>query len=317
MSVALEVLLAFILFFASIFVLNLSFFSAEGNVWATIGLSLVATVAMLAMSTKLMSNKNNRFALIAGLLCLYLSSAVFFAAAHFLLFIHSPFYYSFSDSTIEGAVIRDFDLDLSRVREMQNSSYAISKLLGNHETVEQLQRKSTHFVGKEPPTAEQLDELFTTPIEEYSFRVYKYTSVNPGGGFDVTFFDVRTGEDTARFSAHGYDFSAESYAVSNLLRASFEDQHTFRGSLVEFANHLDASRVALMDSIYFLLQGRPDWSYLDFLYFSGVTITTLGYGDIIPIATVSRLVVLLNTVFGVFFAAFAITLILWKNSRRR
>ena len=44
---------------------------------------------------------------------------------------------------------------------------------------------------------------------------------------------------------------------------------------------------------------RTEPSFLDFLYFSVVTITTLGYGDIHPLSTRARILACLEVVLGV------------------
>jgi uncharacterized membrane protein len=58
-----------------------------------------------------------------------------------------------------------------------------------------------------------------------------------------------------------------------------------------------------------LLVAQPEWDYTDFLYFSAVTQTTLGYGDITPNSPTVRMVVLINTIVGVFLLGFALIFI--------
>jgi len=48
------------------------------------------------------------------------------------------------------------------------------------------------------------------------------------------------------------------------------------------------------------------WTYWDFLYFSGITLTTVGYGDILPNSTVVRMLVLSEALLGVFLLCVAI-----------
>lgn len=54
---------------------------------------------------------------------------------------------------------------------------------------------------------------------------------------------------------------------------------------------------------------QADWDYLDFLYFSAMTMTTVGYGDILPSSRTSRFVVLTHAVLGIFYIGFALSFI--------
>jgi uncharacterized membrane protein len=51
------------------------------------------------------------------------------------------------------------------------------------------------------------------------------------------------------------------------------------------------------------------WSFWDFLYFSVVTQTTVGYGDILPNSTCVRVCVILQILIGLVLIAFALNLI--------
>lgn len=52
------------------------------------------------------------------------------------------------------------------------------------------------------------------------------------------------------------------------------------------------------------------WSYWDFVYFSGITLTTVGYGDILPNTTEVRIVVLAQVLVGIFLTVFFLSRIL-------
>ena len=51
------------------------------------------------------------------------------------------------------------------------------------------------------------------------------------------------------------------------------------------------------------------WSFGDFLYFSVITQTTVGYGDILPNSTLVRIIVMLQIVIGLAIVTFAINVI--------
>jgi voltage-gated potassium channel len=52
--------------------------------------------------------------------------------------------------------------------------------------------------------------------------------------------------------------------------------------------------------------GRADLAWADVVFFSFMTLTTVGYGDITPVSSEARLVALFEAVAGVFFLAFRV-----------
>ena len=53
-------------------------------------------------------------------------------------------------------------------------------------------------------------------------------------------------------------------------------------------------------------RGRADLAWVDVVFFSFMTLTTVGYGDITPVSPEARLVALFEAVAGVFFLAFLV-----------
>lgn len=70
----------------------------------------------------------------------------------------------------------------------------------------------------------------------------------------------------------------------------------FWGTLFSFIEHLSPGSFHLDLA---LTDRHLDWS--DFLYHSFVTLTTLGYGDLVPVAPMARSLTLLEAVVGVFY----------------
>ena len=70
----------------------------------------------------------------------------------------------------------------------------------------------------------------------------------------------------------------------------------FWGTLYSFMEHLSPGSFHLDPA---LADRHLDWS--DFLYHSFVTLTTLGYGDLVPVAPMARSLTLLEAVVGVFY----------------
>lgn len=68
------------------------------------------------------------------------------------------------------------------------------------------------------------------------------------------------------------------------------------GTLYSFLEHLSPGSFHLDPG---LRDGHLGWS--DFLYHSFVTLTTLGYGDLVPVAPMARSLTILEAVVGVFY----------------
>ena len=59
----------------------------------------------------------------------------------------------------------------------------------------------------------------------------------------------------------------------------------------------------------------PLWSDLDFLYFSVITISTVGYGDILPNSTLVRMIVVSEVIIGQFIIIFFLSIVITGISK--
>jgi hypothetical protein len=59
------------------------------------------------------------------------------------------------------------------------------------------------------------------------------------------------------------------------------------------------------------------WSYVDSFYFTGVTMTTIGYGDLTPTTDISKIFTVFFAFAGVSVSLFALTLIATNYFERR
>ncbi len=62
-----------------------------------------------------------------------------------------------------------------------------------------------------------------------------------------------------------------------------------------------------------IVNDKFKYSLWNFLYFSTVTITTLGYGDILPNSTLVRVLVMIETIFGVFIIGSFGSCLFWNK----
>jgi len=64
-------------------------------------------------------------------------------------------------------------------------------------------------------------------------------------------------------------------------------------------------------------KGNANWVFFDFLYFSVITQTTVGYGDILPNSTHIRLIVMIQSLLGVILTVFGATLFFKKKTTQK
>ncbi len=71
-----------------------------------------------------------------------------------------------------------------------------------------------------------------------------------------------------------------------------------------------------MDGDPYFHISNPTRELYDFLYFSIVTVSTLGYGDIVPVRLESKLLIMIQTVIGYLFLSLLLGLMInWLGMR--
>jgi len=74
-------------------------------------------------------------------------------------------------------------------------------------------------------------------------------------------------------------------------------------------SYIDDSPIVMKN----VAQGKYSYSLCDFMYFSVVTITTLGYGDILPNSSLVRILVMIESVSGVIIMGAFVSCIFWNK----
>ncbi|MBU4216222.1 MAG: potassium channel family protein [Actinobacteria bacterium] len=112
-------------------------------------------------------------------------------------------------------------------------------------------------------------------------------------------------EKPSQFASQISEFSKQ-YHIEN---TDYQPMSTFTISMSYSINLLDGD----IDKLKEILKGEYEYPIVDFLYFSAVTITTLGYGDILPNSSLIRFFVMLETFFGIVTVGWLISLLFAKT----
>ncbi|HEX8284137.1 MAG TPA: potassium channel family protein [Pyrinomonadaceae bacterium] len=150
----------------------------------------------------------------------------------------------------------------------------------------------------------------TTPLSEgYSVS---FRSVTGGGGF----IGIVMTDYTIKFSKSGEEFFFAPKQVREKVYNATKELYLaktaeeVRNSVSSVIKAVEEEREVARTQMERWQAGIPEWNLIDFCYFSTSTMTTIGYGDIIPNNTLVRLVVMSQALVGVVLAGFAFSL-LW------
>ena len=144
------------------------------------------------------------------------------------------------------------------------------------------------------------DSVYQEPFNPYS-QGYRYK-------IDDTFIDFTVSEiqqvrkkDNAIHNIYVWNDSMYINRTVNYRIESFPYD-----SLSVISNIIDIDKENIKSEIELLEQEKihADWRFIDFLYFSAMTQTTIGYGDILPNSSFVRFLVMIQALLGVICTVF-------------
>jgi hypothetical protein len=148
-----------------------------------------------------------------------------------------------------------------------------------------------------------------TVISNTKTNITNETTITLPKILPAPFLYIKDGDKEVQFSSGPY--SGGPYPQLLMLsHGTTEDM--FKGHLSDLISFYEKERINLRSLIESSSLSDSSWDFLDFIYFSSVTMTTLGYGDIVPNKRITRLCVTAQSVCGVSYIAFAL-LLLWPR----
>jgi hypothetical protein len=257
-----------------------------GNSGCVAGLFMAVGVFGI-VDTLYLSRKVARRSRVIALAALYSSLIVLFASIYYFVYLHDPTAYAFS-SQIEPKQIQGY------------YTVTYKSLL-----------KECEFLLVLARLYEQPDVGMTAIRDE---RTEIELPMEKGGGGHAILFCSRYASGMSLVIPYMHvEYKGYQWDLNLTQPTNTRDQ--FRTYVEDCIKTVNQEKEEDFQKLRDALSARRQWGFLDFLYFSTVTITTLGYGDIIPNTRIVRMITMSQTFVGVFFVAYAVSL-LWPRPAR-
>ena len=227
----------------------------------------------------------------AGFICIIL----FYAGVYNFIFLNSPLSFIFSDSIIEGAIIQNnFNQKILTLKKMNLQLYSSTVLEKNYQQgysalLALRENKDSSYFELDslfkirfvwvPDGSHDEIHLFAKHFDEEMSMAVRYNGINHPEHEAI--FDIYTSDSE-------YDFVMKIRALSEIYQTKIK---------------------RLRSQIESTISKRPEWDFLDFCYFSSMTQTSAGFGEIIPNTSFVRVIVLSQAVLGIIYIGFVISFI--------
>ncbi|MEA2694122.1 MAG: hypothetical protein QOJ16_3509 [Acidobacteriota bacterium] len=256
-------------------------------VWASVFLALSIALTIVALASVIPLSLRFRIGAIATI---YVLLTVAFASVHYFFYLADSTAYAFADG------VAAIQLSRQRTSALRDIGASRAELAVLRELVKQ--PPQTLLVLKVKNRGVKLPSGATVKLVDDVFFAQPPVVIHE--------IELRTRQLSYTLKSERLLHPVES-AVEDLFSPASES--AFRARLLRLVTALESEEFRQTARLTSL---RPEWSYVDFLYFSSVTMTTLGYGDIVPASRYSRALVGVQALSGVLLVAFAVTF-LWPS----
>jgi len=223
----------------------------------------------------------------------YILLILAFAAWHFMVFRERPSEYYFAPTIQEGKILEGIRQQYAPI---QTATRHIRLLTLLYEKPEALLTVTRANRNDEPHVAINNRTRFGFDQDPGGIL---YPAIVDGVYFYVDIDGIKYG-----IGARPIESAAGSMAPWSRftnVRESTEVVKRLDDLISGLANERQANLAGIRDSVI----GIPSWEATDFIYLSTVTMTTIGFGDIVPNGQRSRRVVIVQSLCNVFLLSFA------------
>lgn len=218
---------------------------------------------------------------------------VTYAVAYQWLYLRNPRHFVSANQFANVTRQEAFDETLKSLAALSHQLYLLTLLESNPGAVVQANQNRGQWV-----TVDRTTELYVELL------------VGPGTGAVAHVVRLRHNGLETQFRTDN-PLDPRTIATSRLVDVTTVDEA--RACVRQLIQLFDRDRLRTAGRIDRLLSDAP-LDFVDFLYFSCTTITTVGYGDIVPNSRQARLAVMGEAALGVIYLTFALS-VLWRSDR--
>jgi hypothetical protein len=255
---------------------------------AASGALLLLAVMMYALETV---GRIRILMVVGGFICVIFA----YGGVYNSVFLSSPLAFTFASSIEEGVVLQERFFDqITDLREQQRRLFLVALLQARPEIGFAAAASLRDGAAKRLSLAAGIEVEFASIPD-------------PPGGEEFHLFMYDRGQQVGLDAWEGVMLHPDHEWVADLALA--DSVATFRegtGRLV--AVYEQRSRKSIQ-AIQAALASRPEWELLDFCYFSAITLTTVGYGDIVPNSRLVRMLVMSQAIIGIAYVGFALAIL--------
>jgi len=279
------------LFLASLISLQLALvaptIAMPERTWAIVLLvfAIASSITVLVLARAL----SPRLRIVSLAVC-YVGLTVGFGSLHYLLFQRNPQAYVFAEAIESSQLNATVHAATDELEEIQIELRLLRELAANGRSAVSAFRQRATVLLRGGESVTLVDEIQPAPP----------------GFFHLVFLRFQTPRTTYTLDGN---LIGDSRTHSIWALAEAKTMPAFLAALEQLRTVLLSRQREAQGK---LSQRRPIWHYTDFVYFSAVTISTVGFGDIVPANHQSRLLAGSEATCGVLMIAFAFAF-LWPE----
>jgi|GEM_PF-4510935 len=263
----------------------------------------VAVVGLIIVSVR----ANKKKIKIAYLVLIFISSLFFFSSIYYYLYALKPSNYNAAPTIIDGKLANEYEAEFHKLITINQQIYLLSELQANWQIALLAIKDYKKGIQDSLYRLDKNHRFYFSTIIGATFppspNNYVLHFITPGQS-PIIIGDA----EFSQFTSLGHP------VVGDMLDQSTKEAFSSYCDriLAEFWKKQKAQSAKVGDIAF----RRYNLNYIDFFYFSTITMTTTGYGDITPNSSSVRLIVVIQTVYGVMFLAFGLIIITGASRQR-